>query len=509
MTPGSWTYADSLETLGAVRTDTLELETPVRPETVGDAGKPAARILSPDMPVLLVDDDSGALRSTERVLMSAGITNILACQDPRNVPELLQTKECSLVLLDLCMPRLSGEELLPNIITSRPEVPVIIVTGSNEVETVVRCMKAGAYDYLVKPVDRSRLVGVVRRAIELRCLRREVEILRDFRQAGALKCPEAFTGIVSNNPAMLAIFRYCESISRSLWPVLVTGETGAGKELIARAIHTLSGRGGAFVAVNAAGLDDNVFSDTLFGHVRGAYTGADEVRRGLIEQAAGGTLFLDEIGDLAHSSQVKLLRVIQEHEFYPLGSDVAKRTDARLVFATNTDLEALQASGQFRKDLYQRLKTHQVHVPPLRRRLDDIPLLVNFFLDKAARALHKKKPSPPKELYALLATYSFPGNVRELESMVFDAVANHESHMLSMGVFETRIAQEQDTGISMALADGESPFATLDRLPTLAQAGELLIGEAMRRAEGNQTLAARLLGISRPALNRRLNEDRR
>ena len=508
MTAGSWTYSDSLDACETGRANALELEMPVRPEPLRDAAKPASRILSPDMPVLLVDDDSGALRSTERVLVSAGITNILACQDPRTVPDLLQSRDFSLVVLDLCMPRLSGEELLPNIITSRPEVPVIIVTGSNEVETVVRCMKAGAYDYLVKPVDRSRLVGGIRRAIELRYLRREVEILRDFRQTSALKFPEAFAHIITNNAAMLAIFRYCESISRSLWPVLVTGETGAGKELIARAIHTLSGRSGAFVAVNAAGLDDNVFSDTLFGHLRGAYTGAEEVRGGLIEQAAGGTLFLDEIGDLAHSSQVKLLRVIQEHEFYPLGSDVAKRTDARLVFATNTDLEALQASGHFRKDLYQRLKTHQVHVPPLRKRLDDIPILVNFFLEKAALALHKKKPSPPKELYALLSTYSFPGNVRELESMVFDAVANHESHMLSMGVFERRIAQDQNAGIGVGVDTGESPFSALDRLPTLAQAGELLIEEAMRRAEGNQTLASRLLGISRPALNRRLNEDR-
>jgi DNA-binding NtrC family response regulator len=309
---------------------------------------------------------------------------------------------------------------------------------------------------------------------------------------------------------MHAIFRYCESIAKSLWPVLVTGETGVGKELIARAIHTLSGRAGAFVAVNAAGLDDAVFSDTLFGHVRGAYTGAEDSRKGLIEQAAAGTLFLDEIGDLAHSSQVKLLRVIQEHEFYPLGSDVAKKTDARLVFATNTDLDTLQASGHFRKDLYQRLKTHHVSILPLRKRPDDIPLLLNHFLEKAAAALHKKKPSPPKELYALLATYSFPGNVRELESMVADAVANHESHMLSMAVFESRIAQDSSAHAgSPGRGTGESPYAALDRLPTLSQSNKLLIEEAMRRAEGNQTLASRLLGLSRPALNRRINESRR
>jgi DNA-binding NtrC family response regulator len=414
------------------------------------------------------------------------------------------------VLLDLCMPRLSGEDLLPSIVTAHPEVPIIIVTGYNEVETVVRCMKAGAYDYLVKPVDRGRLISVLRRAIELRYLRREVEILRDHNDSNSLKSPEAFSHIVTGNAAMHAIFRYCESVSKSLWPVLVTGETGVGKELIARAIHTLSGRTGAFVAVNAAGLDDAVFSDTLFGHVRGAYTGAEEFRKGLIEQAGAGTLFLDEIGDLPHTSQVKLLRVIQEHEFYPLGSDVAKKTDARLVFATNTDLDALQASGHFRRDLYQRLKTHHVHVPPLRKRPDDIPLLVNHFLERAATALHKKKPSPPKELYTLLATYMFPGNVRELESMVSDAVANHESHMLSMAAFEARIARDRPAdGASMGNGNGNGPYACLESLPTLAQSNELLIAEAMRRAEGNQTLAARLLGISRPALNRRINEPKR
>ena len=382
-----------------------------------------------------------------------------------------------------------------------PELP--------EVETVVRCMKAGAYDYLVKPVERSRLISSIRLAIELRYLRREIEILRDYRPSNVLKSPEVFSHIVTNNAEMLGIFRYCESIAKSQWPVLVTGETGVGKELIARAIHTLSGRSRTFVAVNAAGLDDNVFSDTLFGHVRGAYTGAEESRKGLIEQAEGGTLFLDEIGDLTHTSQVKLLRVIQEHEFYPLGSDVARKTDARLVFATNTDLDALQESGHFRKDLYQRLKTHHVHLPPLRNRPEDIPLLVDCFLEKAAVALQKKKPSPPKELYTLLATYSFPGNVRELEGMVADAVANHTSHTLSMASFEARIARGRSGETrSTDHEKGDSPYVSLDNLPTLTQSNDLLIEEAMRRARGNQTLAARLLGISRPALNRRLNETR-
>ena len=464
-------------------------------------------ILAPEMPVLVVDDDADVLESTVLMLRSAGINSVVQCQDPRQVQEILATREISLVLLDLSMPIMSGEDLLSHIITDHPDIPVIIVTGSCEVETVVRCIKAGAYDYLAKPVEMGRLLSCVRRAIELWCLRREVGLLRDNLHSDLLKFPEAFSHIVTNNTSMHAMFRYCESVSGSAWPILVTGETGVGKELIARAIHTLSGRRGALVSVNAAGVDDEVFSDTLFGHVRGAYTGAEGSRKGLIEQASGGTMFLDEIGDLTHASQVKLLRVLQEREYYPLGSDAAKRTDARFVFATNMDFESLQASGRFRKDLYQRLKTHHVHVPPLRKRLDDIPLLVNHFLESAAKALDKRKPSPPKELYALLSAYSFPGNVRELEGMVFDAVANHESRMLSMSVFKRCVAQETASAPNPSEQDGRaSAYALFDRLPTLVQSNTLLIAEAMRRAEGNQTLAARLLGISRPALNRRLNE---
>jgi DNA-binding NtrC family response regulator len=454
-----------------------------------------SREISRESSVLIVDDEAHVLHSAERMLVSSGIGNVLAWQ------------EVSVVLLDLSMPHLSGEDLLPDLVSAYPEIPVIVVTGLNEVETAVRCMRAGAFDYMVKPVEKSRLVSGVRRALELGDLRHENEVLRERMLSDIVKSPEAFSDIVTNNPAMYTLFRYCESIAKSHWPVLLTGETGVGKELLARALHVLSGRTGAFVAVNAAGLDDLVFSDTLFGHVRGAYTGADEARRGLIDQAGSGTLFLDEIGDLTQASQVKLLRVLQEHEYHPLGSDIAKKTDARLLFATNRDLDASQASGHFRKDLYHRLKTHHLHVPPLRKRLDDIPLLVDHFIEKAAAALGKKKPSPPKELYALLANYSFPGNVRELESMVFDAVANHTSRMLSMGVFESRLAQGAPANpVSPAQTGDTSPYALFGRLPTLRESDSLLIAEAMRRAEGNQSIAARLLGISRTALNKRLNQ---
>lgn len=214
---------------------------------------------------------------------------------------------------------------------------------------------------------------------------------------------------------MRRIFRYMEAVAASDQPVLVTGETGVGKEMVVRALHDASHRKGQFIAVNVAGLDDQAFSDTLFGHTRGAFTGADQAREGLVAKAAGGTLFLDEIGDLQLPSQIKLLRLLQEREYYPLGSDNGKKSDARIVVATNRDLKQMMEGNSFRSDLYYRLKTHRIQVPPLRDRLEDMPLLVNHFLDEAAAAIGKSRPVTPVELNGYLAAYSFPGNIRELK----------------------------------------------------------------------------------------------
>ena len=217
---------------------------------------------------------------------------------------------------------------------------------------------------------------------------------------------------------MYSIFQYVETIARTALPVMITGETGVGKEMIASAIHKLSGREGAFVPVNIAGLDDHLFSDTLFGHRRGAFTSADSSRKGLIEQASNGTLFLDEIGDLHVESQVKLLRLLQEGKYYPLGADVPKSSNARTVVATNREIQFLRDSESFRNDLYFRLQSHHIHLPPLRERTGDIPLLVAHFLESAAERLDQEIPTPAPELLTLLETYQFPGNVRELQGMV-------------------------------------------------------------------------------------------
>jgi DNA-binding NtrC family response regulator len=335
-------------------------------------------------------------------------------------------------------------------------------------------------------------------------LRAEVLSLKNSLLTATPYDSEAFAEIITQSKAMTAIFRYVDAVAPSPQPVLVTGETGTGKELIARALHRLSGRAGECVAVNVAGLDDTVFADTLFGHARGAFTGADRARDGLITSAADGTLFLDEIGDLSASSQVKLLRLLQEGTYYPLGVDRPRQCRARIVVATNYDVAERVKAGAFRKDLYYRLRTHHLHLVPLRERLEDIPLLVNHLLEKAAQALRKPPPTPPLELYRLLKTYGFPGNVRELEAMVFDAVARHQGGTLSLQSFKAAmgagplLAEENDR------AEDLVGLMTVERLPTLDEAEEALIQEALRRANGNQGVAAGMLGLSRQALNKRL-----
>jgi DNA-binding NtrC family response regulator len=415
-------------------------------------------------------------------------------------------QEVGVLLLDLSMPHLSGQELLKQVTADYPDVSVIVMTATNDLETAVHCMQAGAIDYLVKPVENNRLVSAVRRALELRSLRDEVLSLKDRFLTDRPHEREAFAAIITQSQTMFSIFRYIEAIAPSPWPVLITGETGTGKELIAQALHRLSRRPGELMAVNVAGLDDTLFSDALFGHTKGSFTGAAGPREGLITQAAEGSLFLDEIGDLTTASQVKLLCLLQDGSYYPLGADRPRQNRARVIVATHYDVVQRVDDGAFRKDLYYRLRTHHLQLPPLRKRLEDLPLLINHFLEKAAGALGKPVPSVPLALYQLLKTYSFPGNVRELEALVLDAVTRHQGRTLSLQSFKDAIAANTH------LAQGETPpeaapAALLfpDPLPTLGEAEAALIAEALRRAEGNQGVAAGMLGLSRQALNKRLS----
>ena len=460
----------------------------------------------PAFSILLIDDEPDWLGSLSLTLEScAGISNIRTCSDSRQVMAILDGGGVGLILLDLTMPHLSGEQLLEQIAERHPEVCTIVVSGLNQLETAVRCMKLGAFDYCVKTDEADRIVGAVLRAIKMVEMGREYQEMASRLVSRELHHPEAFDAIVTGDRSMLDIFSYVEAVAKSPQPLLITGESGVGKELIAKAAHNLSGCRGKLVTVNVAGLDDTVFADTLFGHVRGAFTGAEQTRRGMVEEAADGTLFLDEIGDLSIPSQVKLLRLLQEGEYFPIGSDLPKRLKARIIVATHQNLVEKERGGAFRRDLYYRLRTHQVHLPSLRERRSDIPLLLDHFLDEAARALGKKKPTPSKGLAQYLATYCFPGNVRELKAMVYDAVSVHRDRMLSMDSFVKAIERLQSGCTAVGAGSSrQNPFSGFDELPTFSDAAAFLVLEAMNRASGNQTLAARLLGISQPALSKRL-----
>lgn len=462
--------------------------------------------LYPNFGVLLVDDEPAFLRSLSIALeRRGGINHIYHCEDSQQVMPLLAQEPIGLVLLDLTMPHLSGEALLRQIVEEYPDIAVIIVSGMNQLETVVNCIRLGAYDYFVKTSEEERLISGISRAIANQEIRLENQEMRKRFLNDTLERPEVFANIITQDKGMRSVFQYLEAISASSQPVLICGESGVGKELIAQAIHTLSNRNGPLVCVNVAGLDDSVFADTLFGHHRGAFTGADKARAGMVEQAAGGTLFLDEIGDLSLVSQVKLLRLLQEGEYYPLGSDRPKRIRARVIVATHHELAKKQQAGEFRKDLYYRLRTHQVEVPPLRRRKGDIPLLLEHFLAEAAQELAKSIPTVSKELPILLANYEFPGNIRELRALVFDAMSQHKSRMLSMEVFR-RALGEQAAPLIEENEHTFAPFSQMKILPKLNEVGDILVIEAMHRAQDNQSLAARLLGISQPALSKRLKK---
>jgi two-component system nitrogen regulation response regulator GlnG len=454
---------------------------------------------------LVVDDEAPLVSGYRMALMRGGMTNLICHTDSREALKVIQTQLLDLIILDLNMPHITGEALLAKAVEYQPGVPVLVVTGKDTIESAVYCIKQGAYDYWVKPVSAERIVTGVRNALQKQSLQRENRQLNEHFLIQDVRHPEYFADFVTRDPMMKSIFVYIEAIASTDHPVLLTGETGVGKELVARAIHRASGRKGSFVAVNIAGLDDTMFSDTLFGHAKGAFTGADSPRAGLIAQALGGTLFLDEIGDLSILSQVKLLRLLQEQEYTPLGQDRPVSTDARIIVATNADLSKLQDEGKFRSDLFYRLCTHKIHMPPLRKRPDDLGLLLDHFLANAARQLNKKKPSVPKELIPLLSTYGFPGNVRELEAMVIDAVSRHTSHVLSLKSFKEHVGIGSDNLSSTSPHDPEGTRTIEDlfgeKLPSFKEVKKLLVEEALRRANGNRTRAAELLGTSRQALS--------
>lgn len=460
----------------------------------------------PPNPILVIDDEEAILLSVDTILQFAGMNNVLTCEDSRQVMAIIKQRPPSVILLDLNMPHVNGEAIMDQITCQYPHIPIIIITGRIDAETAVNCMKSGAFDYIVKPVDENRLIGSVKKSLQYGELHQENLALKEQIREGSLKHPEAFDEIITNSAKMMLLFSYIESIATTSQPVLIRGETGTGKELIARAIHKLSERSGEFVAINVAGLDDNVFSDTLFGHVKGAFTGADLDRSGLIERAADGTLFLDEIGELSPSSQIKLLRLLQEREYMPLGQDTNRISSARVITSTHVDLWELQQKEHFRQDLHYRLRTHRIILPPLRERKEDLGILVHHFTQCAAESLDKKVPKIPQELVTLLESYHFPGNIRELQAVVFDAIAQNTNGFLPLTVFRNHLSRSRlaETKHKRTLPGEGIPITFTDPLPTIKQATRMLVEEAMLRAGNNQSTAASMLGISQQALSKRL-----
>ena len=455
--------------------------------------------------VLLVDDDETGCTMMALTLRRAGVRNVHTISDSREVLPFLQEHGAALVLLDLVMPYLSGYELLNTIRCDYPGIQVVVVSGVDELGKAVECMKHGATDYLSKPFEVNRLIACVNNALVAYAMQGELQSLKRRMFDDSLDHPTAFEAIKTKSSKMRASFQYTEVIACSPQPVLITGETGVGKELLAQAVHHLSAVKGEFVSVNAAGLDDATFADTLFGHKKGAFTGADQAREGLIACAAGGTLFLDEIGDLEERSQIKLLRLLQEGEYYPVGSDILKKTTAHIVVATNHNLLERIAEKLFRRDLYYRLCTHEIYLPTLRERAEDIPILLEHFIQEAALIYKKNPPTVAVSAVSHLQGLSFPGNVRELKAMVYDAMARDTEGELTAQSFGGG-KNEMLAVTGMATSTGSTVHSIDDlfgHFPKFHEVEEYLISEAMRRSEGNINSAAAMLGITRQTISNR------
>jgi two-component system NtrC family response regulator len=445
--------------------------------------------------ILIVDDEEHVCALFKRVMEKEGHDAVCASSGEEGLQQ-LETEWFDLVISDLKMPGMGGLEFLKQGKTLNPVLPFIMLTAFGAVDSAVAAMKEGAYDYIQKPVDTEELKLVVEKALELHRLTREVEHLRS-----QLDLDLDFGQIVGQSKAMRAVFRLMKMVAESNATILIQGESGTGKELIARALHQHSPRKKRpFVAVNCASVPESLLESELFGYVRGAFTGANHNKKGLFEEAHEGTLLLDEIGDTPMAFQSNLLRVLQENEIRPVGSNKSVKVDVRVIVATNKDLKKEMERDAFRRDLFYRLSVVPLVIPPLRNRKEDIPLLAAHFIKKYCKA-HGIEPKTvsPNALRVLL-DHPWPGNVRELENVIQRAV------LINPG---REIGPESLFPASTA-TDEASPALSL--LDTAKGAKEVVerekIAEALQKASGNRSYAAKLLGISRSALYNKLKQLR-
>jgi DNA-binding NtrC family response regulator len=437
--------------------------------------------------ILLVDDEPGVLRQLELLLGQQGRFACHTASDARAALELLETERPDVLLLDLGLPEVSGLQLL-ELLAEQPQGPeVIVISGLDDVELAVRAMKLGAYDYLRKPLDTSRLLVTVERALSRRQLRDDAREIADRAQSAG-----AMARIITRSPQMAKLLRHAETIAPTDNPVLLWGDSGTGKELLARAIHELSTRASEpFVAVNAGVFAGELFASEFFGHIKGAFTGASSDKPGILEQAHGGTLFLDEIGELALSIQVKLLRVLQEGEYFQVGASRSRYVDVRLITATNKDLQQQIRSGNFRRDLFYRLNVCSLFVPQLKDREGDVPLLAQYLVDKYAAIHGKPVVSVSEDVLELMSRYGFPGNVRELENIINSGV------LIQSGSELTRKAMPQYF-LEATLRSRYTIADTHDK--SISQVEKEHIERVLSHTRGNRSAAARVLGISRVSL---------
>jgi len=444
-------------------------------------------------PILVVDDDEGILRSIKTSLVSSGMPEPALVSDGRLVMELVKKHHYRLVLLDLIMPGCNGMDLLKRLKEEFPWVECVIVTAIDEVAAAVQAMKFGAYDYLVKPLNSEKLVIVLNRALERYDMREKLALFESSPSFSDLKHPAAFKEMVAQDKAMALVFHQAEAAASTDYNVIITGKSGTGKEMLARIIHELSDRSEKkFLAVNMGAFSSTLFEDSLFGHTKGAYTGALTDTKGFFEAAHGSTLFLDEITELDTSLQAKLLRVIQERELYRLGSTEVKNVDVRIIAATNRDLQEEIKQNRFRADLFYRLNTYHINIPPLNHRTNDILPLSYHFLKRHAQKNNKEIHSLAPDLAQWLFDYPFPGNVRELENIIATAVLLEKGPILTFASAQSLIAYA-NTNHSVK----ESPLS-------LAEMEKQHIMRILELTGGNRTKAAKTLGIGLRTLQRKL-----
>ncbi|MFO0647537.1 MAG: sigma-54 dependent transcriptional regulator [Polyangiales bacterium] len=441
--------------------------------------------------LLVVEDDRSNLESLER-LLSKEEYRVVTAPDARVALELLRKQRAHIVVTDLMMPGLSGLDLLKAIKAVSPETEVILMTAYGTVETAVEAMRAGAYDFVEKPLKRMQILKTVSKAMEKASLVAENRTLRE--EISQLRKRE----IIGNSPALRQVLEVAAQAAPSVATVLILGESGTGKELLARYVHTKSQRAsGPFVGVNCAAIPESILEAELFGHERGAFTGAVARREGRFAQARGGTLFLDEIGELSASVQVKLLRVLQEGEYEPVGGRT-QRADVRVVAATNRDLAAEVAAGRFREDLYYRLNVIAITSPPLRSRPGDVALLVEHFVKVFGQRNNKGPFTVTPAAMEKLAHYAWPGNVRELENTIERAVVLSRGTVLDLADLPKQIAENERARSEIVVSIG-TPLEEIERT---------VIRETLRATQGDKRLTAQLLGIATRTIYRKLAEER-